>query len=413
MQTIKFLTTLIPTAMYDRIGQKSTYNMQDAADALQRHLHEGLCKNLGRDIELINVLPIGSFPQYYSEPFVKSEKFATATGQNNINIGFCNIKLLRKYIIPHRVYKALMCAFKNTEEGILFVYTISSAFAEAVSKFKKKKPGVKVCTIVADLPDMSSLSSDNGIIKKLFIKHLAKKSFKNISCIDAFVLLTKHMAEYMKIDKPYCVMEGISTASAEYGEAGNSDFGNEKTIMYAGTLHKRFGVLNLLQAFSKIKDENYRLIICGSGDSEEKIENAVKKDKRIRFLKQLPRQEVLKLQSKATVLVNPRQNNEDFTKYSFPSKNMEYLSSGVPVVAYKLDGIPDEYDDYIFYVKDNSVQALTDKLLEVCELSGEERAEIGRKASDFVLSQKNPIAQTKKIINLIGDLKWLRGEGNG
>ena len=38
--------------------------------------------------------------------------------------------------------------------------------------------------------------------------------------------------------------------------------------------------------------------------------------------------------------VNPRQNNEEFTKYSFPSKTMEYLASGVPVVAYKLDGIP-------------------------------------------------------------------------
>lgn len=51
MKTINFLTTLIPVAMYDRIGQKTTYNMQYAADDLQRYIHEGICKNLGRDIE--------------------------------------------------------------------------------------------------------------------------------------------------------------------------------------------------------------------------------------------------------------------------------------------------------------------------------------------------------------------------
>ena len=44
---------------------------------------------------------------------------------------------------------------------------------EAISKLKKEKPGIKVCAIIADLPDMSSLSSKKSILQKLFEKHLA------------------------------------------------------------------------------------------------------------------------------------------------------------------------------------------------------------------------------------------------
>lgn len=43
----------------------------------------------------------------------------------------------------------------------------------------------------------------------------------------------------------------------------------------------------------------------------------------------------------ADVLVNPRQNDDEYTKYSFPSKNIEYLMTGNAVMAYMLDGIPE------------------------------------------------------------------------
>ncbi|MFQ9737208.1 MAG: glycosyltransferase [Christensenellaceae bacterium] len=206
----------------------------------------------------------------------------------------------------------------------------------------------------------------------------------------------------MKIEKPYCVMEGIATENIGALEKKSQPITEiEKNIVYTGTLHERFGILNLLQAFKEIPYPNYRLIICGIGDSEKKIIEASKQDSRIIFMGQLSRDEILKLQKVATVLVNPRQNNEEFTKYSFPSKNLEYLSSGIPLVAYKLDGILDEYDDYINYVEDNSIVSLRNKLIEVCEWTYEKRELFGYKAQKFVLEQKNQLIQTKKIIELI------------
>lgn len=405
MQTIRFLTTLIPDNMYSQVSEKSTYNMQDASNALQWHIHEGLCANYQQDIEILNVLPVGSFPQYYSDAFIKEEIFSSRTGNNNVNIAFCNVKLIRKYVLPNQIYKALMHSFENVDEGILFVYTVSAVFMEAVSKFKKEKPGIKVCAVIADLPDMSCLTSKKSIFKKIFVKHLANRSYRNVSCVDAYVLLTKHMADYMNIEKPFCVVEGISTAVTDFGTNRFEASETKKTIMYTGTLHKKFGVLNLVTAFQKIEDENYELVICGTGDSQKEIEEMSQEDHRIKFLGQLPRNKVLELQNRATVLVNPRQNNEEFTKYSFPSKTMEYLSSGIPVIAYRLDGIPDEYEEYLCYVEDDSIRALTDKLIEICELSREKREQIGNKGRNFVTEQKNSIVQTEKIVNLLNTLK--------
>ena len=64
-----FLTTLIPAQMAEEVRQKSTHNMQDAANALQWNIYNGLCSNIDERITIFNVLPIGSFPQYYKDPF--------------------------------------------------------------------------------------------------------------------------------------------------------------------------------------------------------------------------------------------------------------------------------------------------------------------------------------------------------
>ena len=158
--------------------------------------------------------------------------------------------------------------------------------------------------------------------------------------------------------------------------------------------------MRLVEAFSQISDPRMRLVICGIGDSEREIRLAAKQDSRIRFLGQLKREEVLRLQRQAAVLVNPRPGDEEFTKYSFPSKTMEYLASGVPVVAYPLEGIPEEYDSYIHYPADTSPEALARRICDVCNLPPEERFRMGREARRFVLEHKNARVQSKKILDL-------------
>lgn len=392
------LTTLIPKEYEEEFRNDSKGVMQDAANALQWNIYRGLSANLGKTIPMFNVLPCQSFPQYHKRAFIPEFDFE----KSGKNLPFCNIKVIRNNMQTASIKKALVRWCRSTKDSkTLFVYTISQPFLSAVNCVKKRFPELKVCGIVADLPNMSNLSSKRGILLKLYSDWRAKVSYSLISSVDCFVLLTEHMAEYMNLKQPYCVMEGIATDKENFV---NPDYNNSaKTVFYAGTLHRKFGVLDLLEAFKTIDSQEYRLVICGVGDSETEIKAASEKDKRIKFFGQLSRDEVLKLQSTATVLVNPRKNNEEFTRYSFPSKNLEYLSSGIPFIAYKLDGIPDEYDKYILYVKDNELSSLSEKIIEVCELSDSKRKAIGVSAKEFVCANKNYKVQTKKILNLINE----------
>jgi glycosyltransferase involved in cell wall biosynthesis len=180
----------------------------------------------------------------------------------------------------------------------------------------------------------------------------------------------------------------------------------QKTILYTGGLNQKYGITTLVDAFMQIEDPEYRLILCGSGDAVPYINNAQRKDSRIEYKGLVRHDETLSLQMKATVLVNPRQNTEEFTKYSFPSKNLEYLASGTPVIAYKLDGIPDEYDDYFLYVSDNSVAALRNKIEEVCSLSEQERIRFGQRARRFVLEEKNCEKQAQRMLDFVRSIRF-------
>ena len=192
------------------------------------------------------------------------------------------------------------------------------------------------------------------------------------------------------------VMEGI--APSYNCEKNIIPETNKKTIVYTGSMNKKYGIITLLDAFKLIEGSEYELILCGLGNAEPVIKERASQDSRIHFMGKVDHQKILELQRSATVLVNPRQNNEEFTKYSFPSKILEYLSAGVPIVAYKLDGISNEYNNYLHYVESDDPFSLAKVIKDVCSLSKEQRQKEGINNATFVNENKNSIVQTEKIL---------------
>ena len=174
----------------------------------------------------------------------------------------------------------------------------------------------------------------------------------------------------------------------------------KKVILYTGTLRKIFGVMNLVNAFQMIPDKDVELWICGSGDSKGAIEQAAAKDCRIKFWGLVDSKTALEMQHKATILVNPRTSEGEYTKYSFPSKTMEYLL-GRSVIINHLPGIPEEYYDYAYTPKNESVEAFADCIMDVLHMNQkarEDRADAGRR---FIIEKKNSKMQMERVLNLI------------
>lgn len=243
-------------------------------------------------------------------------------------------------------------ALNGNGEKLIVVYSAHDPFLAAAAYAKKLNPKIRICLIAPDLPQYMNLEAKRGFLYDFFKQFDIKSIQKHIKSVDTSVVLTEAMAKALRLtDRPYAVAEGI-VDSIPKGPV-HTAYGETVNIVYAGKLYFRFGICSLVEAFSLLKDNNYRLILCGNGDAAEYLKKCAIEDPRIILPGQVSPEKVKEYISSAAVLVNPRPNNEEYTKYSFPSKDIEYLLSGKPTVAFLLDGMPKCYQDFLYAVDQN------------------------------------------------------------
>lgn len=398
-----FLCGLFPHEMEKEIFAKSKGFVEHAANSLQWRLVEGFDANLTEPVKLLNALYIGSYPKRYSSFRIKTKQFSHFEGCKDVNVGFCNligIKYKSREIGIKRNLKKWLTD-NSSKQKIVIAYAMTSPFIASLAYVKKINPSVKTCVIVPDLPQFMNTNSIQSMVTKIYRRIDKYRINRYIESVDCYVLFAEAMIKSLP-PKKLIVMEGIYTDN--FNNMSYAEGQKKKIIFYAGELRKQYGIGNLLEAFSQIKSSEYELLICGTGEMQDEIIEKQQSDNRIIYLGRLPQEEVFKYEIMASVLVNPRQGNAEFTRYSFPSKNLEYLSSGIPVVCYKLDGIPAEYDRFFHYVETDTISDLRDKLVEVCSMSKEEKFVKGRTARQFLLKEKGAITQTRRILNLLDSI---------
>lgn len=402
---ILYLGGLFPKETEEEIINNSIGSIQNAANNLQWEIAKGLEENMESPISLLNSLYIGSYPKRYKKLLVRTYNFSDNLDiSHGKNIGFlnvCGIKSISRYL-SLKPYIRDWIKSNRGKKKVIIAYAMTSTFTQILEYAKKIDTTIITCLIIPDLPQFMNLSVQKKHLYTFFKNIEISIINKNMKYIDSYVVLTKYMLENLKITKPAVIVEGISTdiftKSRDYKA---EKYNYIKTVVYTGGLNRKYGILDLVESFQKLDNKNYRLIICGSGDSEKEILEASNKDNRILFKGLLKREEILKFQRQATILVNPRKNNEEYTKYSFPSKILEYMSSGRPVVAYMLDGMPKEYLEYIYVIDRKKENAIYYALKETMERSEEELDLKGNRAREFVLDKKNRRIQCEKILTMI------------
>ena len=261
---------------------------------------------------------------------------------------------------------------------------------------------VKTVAIVTDLPDQMQQYVSSTRSYARMSRWYNTLSNPMLERYDSYIFLTKEMnAKVNHSGRPYMVMEGLVAIHEEPPPVDRNKLPTQRVVMYAGALYAKYGVKALLEAFSMLPNISAQLWICGAGDLEAEIREWARVDARVHYLGVIPNKEVVAMERQATLLVNPRPSSEEFTKYSFPSKNMEYMVSGTPVLTTKLPGMPEEYHKYVYLFDDESVEGMARTLESVLSLSAEELRAKGIEAREFVLREKNNLTQTKRIIEMI------------
>lgn len=413
-----FLTSLFPDEIYPEIINLSKGAIANANNELQWSLVLGLNTHY-QDFLLINFPNVGAYPFRYKTLYMNGCDIRNQGEILGHSYSFINILYFKHFFKYLKVLQVLRDKLKHSKESdkhIFFVYDLYSPFLKALSVIKRDSlnENIHICLIVPDINGMTG--SKKSFINDYVLKRDANTISSSYKQIDSFVLLSKYMIDFIPVgNKPWIVVEGIlNYDKIEKIRNSNMDFNllnNIKlddgyiNILYSGAIDERNGIINLLEAFKLIDNDVFRLVICGDGPLKSLVQNYVRKDKRVVYLGQLPNNYIIKLQSKVNLLVNPRLPGQEFTKYSFPSKTIEYFSSGTPTLMYRLEGVPDEYFNHCFVVENSSiisvVENLKQKILEIFELPSEVRRSRAYSARSFVINNKNSEYQCKKIYELV------------
>lgn len=380
---------------------------KDQFPSIQTHkfnwnLIKGLENLDGVEFTYISTRPVSDFP-YYPHKFVKRKRWATWLGKNEIiisEIPFINISLLK---IITRTFSGLVIGilkyFKLKNKAGVVVYSVHVPYmlvGYIISKIFK----VELISIWTDPPAV--LNTKDSSLKRNLRKLEYKLSIKLMSKTDKVIAVTKYLAHDFAPNKPFLVIEGIVDIKDINRKSNLIKSENKKTtnFVYTGTLDARYGIKNLIQAFEEINDRNIVLDVYGKGDFQEELEQICAVSSNIRYKGFVANDQALKAQRDADFLINTRSDEDEYVKYSFPSKTLEYMLSGTPLITTILSGMPNEYENYVIPLKDNSVKSIKETISESIEMTIDNRIKLGKSALKFAES-KNYNNQALEIFDFL------------
>ena len=351
-------------------------------------LIDGLAKN-GAKVLCVSGLPIN---RAVTKKLFIQEKDEEASGVKYHYINTVNLPILRQLGVFCGTYNYFLKNCKKGEKDACIIcdcLNLANAYGALKAAKKRRIPLVYVIT---DIPEFQ-----RG-------KVLRRINDKIIAGADGFIFLTEQMNDKVNpYKKPYIVLEGhadCSLCEVPYEEKYEYKSG-KKIVIYAGSIRKIYGIQNLVEGFIKANIDDAELHIYGDGDYRAELESVCKENPSVKYMGIRPNREIVYEEQRTALLVNPRPTAPEYTKYSFPSKNMEYMASGTPVMTTVLPGMPKEYYPYIYIIEDETAEGIAKALNDFFAIDEKIRYNMGAAAREFVIKNKSNAVQAKKIIEFI------------
>jgi glycosyltransferase involved in cell wall biosynthesis len=151
-------------------------------------------------------------------------------------------------------------------------------------------------------------------------------------------------------------------------------------VYFAGSLSESAGVNLLLDAIPHVTDPAIEFWFSGRGPLEGRLKHQAASDPRIRFFGFVSDDEYSTMLQKAAVLVNPRPSRLLENRYNFPSKLMEYMASGRPILSTATSDVAEHYGSDLIVLEDETPQGLARCIERSVALPAGTRAALGARA---------------------------------
>lgn len=380
-----YVSNLCLPKVYEGLFEDKRLKSSEAVQKYHRIMAEGFALN-GCEVISLGVVP--------ANKNVRKKLISLPDGELNgvkyKHLKTINLPIIKQLLNAVGVYFNVI-NYGNKESFVIcdgLSYLASKAAAIAC-KLKK----IKSVVIITDLPEFLVGNNKKAVrrYRELFDK------------FDGYVLLTEEMAVKLGYkNKSHVVIEG-QVDILEKSSVSEKKQNDKKIVMYAGIVQKMYGLKMLVEGFIKANLTDYELHIYGNGDYADEIDEISKRCSNVKHFPSQPNSTIVEKEKEAFLLVNPRPTNEEYTKYSFPSKNMEYMVSGTAVLTTALPGMPEEYKPYVYLIKNETEKGICDVFKQIAKLDKKEVIGKGIEARDFVISNKNNKIQTEKILSMVNE----------
>jgi glycosyltransferase involved in cell wall biosynthesis len=171
-------------------------------------------------------------------------------------------------------------------------------------------------------------------------------------------------------------------------------------VVLSGTLESYNGIDLARRALAQLSDD-VEFVVAGSGTMAGEVREWAERDSRVRYLGFLNFKDVLSLYWSADLLLNLRLTRAMDTRYFFPSKLMELLASGTPVLSTCTGHVETEYGTYLYLLRDETPEALAERIQAIAAIPASERLALGARARAFMVTHKTWPVQAGKLLHYL------------
>ncbi|MVN87979.1 glycosyltransferase [Deinococcus sp. HMF7620] len=381
---ILFVGSVVPdTAMY------RTSAFSRAGNLAQQGLLDGMADE-GAELTVLGFQPVPAFPRG-KQLWIQGSWLGGRHQQRLIS--FVNLPYAKQLSLAGGILTGTYALSRRSRPQVLMSYNVNT-FVAAPLIVLSKVLRIPYIPVVYDV-DVPGATVANGLFQRGEYWWAGRVLPKLAGAVVGTELISRELMP----DRPTLVVEGgLNWQQQQYApEVVASD--DTFNIVFAGALEAYNGVDVMIDALAWLP-ANVRLHVAGQGRLQTAVQTAAARDSRILYHGLLDMDGLRQLYARSDVLVNHRSDKRLDSRYVFPSKLIEYLALGLPVVSTHFRSLPKDYLPFLHLIPDESPDALA-KSIEQVMISNQEARLRAQNAQTFVHKQKAWSFQGQRILGFL------------
>lgn len=359
-----------------------------AANSYIRNLLEALEKAGLRPELVLSFVAMPAFPRS-RRMAVRGGPVQLETGTPVRLIGFPNVAVLKQLWLGVATFIRLcLWAAGPARRKCRVIYCFNLTVPPGVFLWAAAR--LTASKVVVSLNDIGvpGQSVPNGVREKLdfwFQRRLIPRFDGHVAVADAI------MRDFAP-GKPWVRLEGGVTDRQFEGPAGAESIDRRPQVfsaLLAGGLEEVNGVRLVLQAAALDATLPIRWVIAGGGPLEALVREAAGRSQNVSYLGFLSTADLAAAYRDADLLLNVRLTRSVNTRYFFPSKLIEYLATGTPVLTTATGHAIEEFGDFVYQLDEETPGALLQAVKHVAGLPAGERRDAANRAREYVHRAKH------------------------